>query len=46
MKTTPEEGLRLARDPRFDALLHKHGQHPDQYEAIPFKFTPPGANKP
>ena len=37
---------KLARDPRFDALLRKHGQHPDPYEAIPFKFTPPGANKP
>jgi TolB-like protein/Flp pilus assembly protein TadD len=34
---------RLARDPRFDALLRKHGQHPDQREVIPFKFTPPGS---
>jgi len=34
---------KLARDPRFDALLRKHGQHPDQFEGIPFKFTPPGS---
>ena len=37
---------KLLGDPGFDALLRKHGQHPDRYEAIPFKFTPPGANKP
>ena len=33
---------KLASDPRFDALLRKHGRHPDQHEAIPFRFTPPG----
>ncbi len=33
---------KLARDPRYDALLRKHGQHPDQREVIPFNFTPPG----
>ena len=37
---------KLARDPRFDALLRKHGRHPDRYEAIPFKFTPPGVRTP
>ncbi len=37
---------KLARDQRFDDLLRKHGQHPDRHEAIPFKFTPPGASKP
>ncbi len=34
---------KLALDPRFDALLRKHGQHPDQREVIPFRFTPPGS---
>ena len=34
---------KLARDPRLDALLRKHGQHPDQREVIPFNFKPPGA---
>jgi hypothetical protein len=33
---------KLLGDPGFDALLRKHDQHPDRYEAIPFKFTPPG----
>ena len=33
---------RLAHDPRFDDLLRKYGQHPDQREVIPFNFTPPG----
>jgi tetratricopeptide (TPR) repeat protein len=33
---------RLKQDPRFDAMLRKYGQHPDQREKIPFDFTPPG----
>ena len=37
---------KLARDPRFDALLRKHGEHPDQREVIPFDFTPPGVKRP
>ena len=36
---------KLARDPRLDALLRKHGQHPDQREVISFEFTPPGATR-
>jgi TolB-like protein len=36
---------RLASDPRFDALLRKHGQHPEQREVIPFNFTPPGGTR-
>jgi TolB-like protein/thioredoxin-like negative regulator of GroEL len=37
---------KLKRDPRFDALLRKYGQHPDQQEVIAFKFTPPGSKTP
>ncbi len=33
--------VRLKIDPRFDELLRKHGQHPDQREKISFNFTPP-----
>ncbi len=36
---------KLARDPRFDDLLRKHGQHPDQREVISFNFTPPGTTR-
>jgi TolB-like protein/thioredoxin-like negative regulator of GroEL len=36
---------KLLGDPGFDALLRKHDQHPDRYEAIPFNFTPPGATR-
>jgi TolB-like protein len=32
---------KLKLDPRFDELLRKHGQHPDQQKRIDFKFTPP-----
>ncbi len=32
---------KLKQDPRFDDMLRKYGQHPDQREKIPFNFTPP-----
>lgn len=33
--------VKLRTDPRYDALLRKHGKHPDQRVKIPFNFTPP-----
>ena len=48
LKLLSEGGFyrKLARDPRYDVLLRKHGQHPDQREVIPFNFTAPGSNNP